>query len=87
MKSFKPVIEKNIPMPQDIAKKGKNKSIRVVWPFNDMEIGDSVAIPETVTYTQAYKALWKSYHDGRLDRARKFEFRTVEGRLRVWRVE
>lgn len=87
MKSFKPNVEKGIPLPPDIrTKKGPNKSIRIIWPFAEMEIGDSFLIPEGVDGQVAHKAVWKTKYDGRMPESYEFEIRVTEDGKRMWRT-
>lgn len=88
MKSFKPDVEKGIPLPPDIrTKKGPNKSVRITWPFAEMEIGDSFAIPPWSTAHQATKAVWKTKYDGRIPESYEFEIRITENGKRMWRTD
>lgn len=74
MKTIK--IEKNIPIP---------KTAYRAWPFNEMKIGDSFAVPiaDRGRVTQA-ATQWALRHEGF-----KFITRQTEDRqsVRVWRVE
>ena len=75
-------IEKNIPVPADSAA-GRKK----VYPFSDMNVGDSFGIPvtkETAGQTRARvsssAAIWGK------KTGTKFIVRTLPGLLRVWRT-
>ncbi|MBB4039134.1 hypothetical protein GGR34_000769 [Microvirga flocculans] len=67
-------IEKGIPIP--------NAHRERRYPWGDMEVGDSIFIPNTTSERIAPTA-----HDYGRRHKRKFSVRKVEGGVRVWRVE
>ena len=70
-------IEKNVPRPNGVA-------ARQEYPFRDMEIGDSFAVPVNLTHkVQPAITQWQRRHTDF-----KFVTRTdkAEGIIRVWRV-
>lgn len=71
-------IEKGVPMPAD--QKGKKGSSK--YPLADMSIGDSFFVPNG-RITTVRKA---AYQRGPALN-RRFSVRTVDGGVRVWRVE
>lgn len=71
-------LEKNIPLPK-ISRAGHNSK----YPFSIMEVGDSFFVPEKTAkaFTSTVAAAGKRLGD------RRFACRTVEGGVRVWRIE
>lgn len=67
-----PTIEKNIPLPS-----GGKSGVRR-WPFDEMEIGDSIFSTDERLQSAAHS--W-----GQLKR-RKFITRKIDGGCRVWRT-
>lgn len=68
-------IEKGIPMPASQA--GRHR----LYPWNEMEVGDSFLMPVTRGQTALNQCQKASARYGR-----KFSVRKVEGGYRVWRV-
>jgi hypothetical protein len=80
MKEFK--IEKNIPLP------AKRSNLRVVYPFSEMEVGDSFIVGE---YSKGKMACvlssansWSRYWN------KNYQFtarRTEDDKIRIWRIK
>lgn len=71
------IIEKNVPMP-----KTEGRGRPPIYPFRDMDVGDSVFIPEQGVGGSAYLS---AMQHGRLN-GKKFSGRTEDGGVRIWRV-
>ena len=76
------VIEKGIPVPPSL--RGKR------YPFNEMEIGDSILIPcggESVNF-ERFRNRVTAYMSGarKENKELKLVSRKVEGGIRVWRI-
>ena len=72
------IIETNVPVPTE-----SGRGRRAIYPFGDMNVGDSVFIEGQAVGGSAYAA---ACQHGRLH-GKKFTGRTVDGGLRIWRVE
>jgi hypothetical protein len=69
-------IEKNVGIPE------RRKPRPTVWPFTLMEVGDSVLVPaEKITAARTIVGQTTRRHNMR------FLTRSVDGGLRVWRIE
>jgi hypothetical protein len=68
------VIEKGVPLP------GRGRS--PIYPFEQMEVGDSFAVPEDKRHVVGPAAAWFGKRHGR-----KYSVRKTTGGFRVWRVE
>lgn len=72
-------IEKNLPLPErQRGTPGRNAK----YPFAKLEVGDSFFIPGIKVQSASRNA---NYHSMRL--GRKFVCRTVDGGVRIWRIE
>jgi len=71
-------IEKGIPLPE--VKRGRKGNYR--YPWRDMAIGDSFLAPDADIRYMAASAVGARKRLGR-----RFACRTVEGGVRVWRIE
>lgn len=69
-------IEKNIPTPPGV--QGTKK-----YPFDKMEVGDSIFIKGQTSVGKAANAA-RVYANGR---QMKFSSRSVDGGVRIWRIE
>jgi hypothetical protein len=69
-------IEKNVAPPTS---RGGGKAL---YPFADMNVGDSFFVPETIKRTNVQNAAYMYACRKNV----KFSVRAVEGGLRVWRV-
>jgi len=69
-------IEKGIPIPND----GRGRPSR--YPWTTMDVGDSFFIPGKTAHDFSGIASGAGFRTGR-----KFTTRTVEGGVRVWRIE
>lgn len=75
------VIEKGIPIPKTNSGRSKGES---KYPFLKMDVGDSVFVKETrANVVGAYTRTLKQRNNSTF----KFICRTVEGGVRVWRIE
>lgn len=72
------IIESNIPAP-----KSQGRGRPPIYPFGDMDVGDSIFIESQHMGGSAYLA---AMQHGRLH-SKKFSGRSVEGGIRIWRVE
>lgn len=74
-------IEKGIPIPDNATKTGSKKKSQ--WPVTQMDVGDSFLVEGKTTSDKEYAAIYNvaRYHGMRVKGS------TVEGGLRVWRVE
>ena len=70
-------IEKGIPIPP----KHKREKGKLTYPYDDMEIGDSVLIPDKRQGT-----LQSSIRQAHFRTGYMFTMRTVKGGVRVWRI-
>ena len=69
------VIEKNVPLPE--------KNIRWKYPFDQMEVGDSFAVPEGINRTRVSVAAMRYGREHKM----KFTVRQMPDRsLRCWRI-
>jgi hypothetical protein len=68
------IIEKNIPIPGA-------RSQNTIWPFRQMEVGDSVLVPEERADNARVIASRVKKTDGF-----RFTSRKVEGGTRIWRI-
>jgi hypothetical protein len=74
-------IQKNIPMP--VTKpRGKNGRRTEIYPWRQMQVGDSFLFPERIG-RGAYAAAKARSNSG----AEKFEVRKTEAGFRCWRVQ
>lgn len=71
-------IEKDIPMPKKLYGKGKE----LIYPFLQMEIGESFLVPQKKAKSVTQTAYYFTKKTGK-----KFATRKVEGGKRVWRLE
>jgi hypothetical protein len=71
-------IEKGIPLPQEA------RGRRRLWPFADMEIGDSFFLPGESAECQRVLRNASSHYQRKTGAV--FATRSVEGGARVWRV-
>ena len=72
-------IEKSVPIPHP------PRGRRPEYPFAEMEVGDSILVEGQDTTGPAYNAA-KGLQYSQKNRVR-FTARTVEGGIRIWRVE
>lgn len=72
------VIEKNYPLPKMLENGGRRK----LYPFAQMEVGDSFFVPNTTTSRMSGIG---HYYGKKLNR--RFINRSENGGSRVWRVE
>ena len=73
-------IEKNVPMPQNGAgRAGK-------YPFADMDVGDSFALPKTDKAAKQISSRARSWAVGKGLKDRKFSTRTNGETVRIWRT-
>lgn len=72
-------ISSEIPIPANVRKIGKRES----YDFGHMSVGDSIFFKGETT---ASKQMTAAYVYGRYN-GKKFTGRTVDGGLRIWRVE
>jgi len=69
-------VDKSVPLPEP--KLGRPKK----YPFAEMEVGDSFFVPqEKVRSASKSASMYKAAHGG------DFTRRSVEGGVRIWRVE
>lgn len=87
MQNFK--IEKSVKMPSI----GATKQRSVIYPFADMEVGDSFFVPvkNSSDIRESRRVYASIRYDASIYRKRNFRnfsvsVRTVEGGYRVWRV-
>lgn len=66
-------IEKGVPIP--------NKRVDTLYPLHDLAVGDSFLVPLDRRHAASAKA-----YDHARNGGKKFEVRTVEGGVRVWRT-
>lgn len=66
-------IEKNVPLKKAIS----------LYPFREMEVGDSFFVPAGEKMLRARAA---AHGFSKENRPKKFATRTVEGGMRIWRV-
>lgn len=71
------IIETNVPMP-----KNESRGRPPIYPFRDMDVGDSVLVSGQTVGGSAYLS---AMQHGRLN-GKKFSGRTEEGGVRIWRV-
>lgn len=69
-------IEKNIPIPVGAGTRGPSYK----YPWRDMNVGDSIFIPDMTVYQINPHNAAKKYNQ-------KFSARTVDGGVRVWRIK
>ena len=72
-------IEKNLP----IEGLNKSKGRTPIYPFHDMEVGDSIFVEGQAITGGAYQSA--GIHGKKY--GKRFSGRTVEGGVRIWRVE
>lgn len=84
-KAVIPLIESGIPIPPP-KKKGKNVGLRILWPFVEMQVGDSFSVPEWADAQRALATLCKLRREGRIDKSREFAVRELDGKERIWRI-
>lgn len=80
-------IQKAVPMPNSLQKKGASPGRPSLYPFADMEVGDSVLVDgynASTTGCPIYNAA-RSY--GKNNGKRFSGKKEGEGKVRVWRVE
>lgn len=70
------IIEKNVPVPTA-------RSARAKYPFKEMDVGDSVLIPDE---SKAKAAVNAAFMVGTRD-GKKFTSRSTPEGVRIWRVE
>lgn len=71
-------IEKNIPCPQ----KGSGRPAGKIYPFSEMEVGDSFACPPNIKENSVAAAA----HRENKKSGNKFVTRKVDGIIRCWRI-
>ena len=62
----------------------KHDDIRYVWPFQKMEEGDSILLPEGRSMAHAYGVLKQQMQSGSVKKGARLITRTVRDRQRVW---
>lgn len=75
-------IQKNVPIPDKI----RNR----VYPFNEMEVGDSFLCPYIVgkeKYAQGQKVLTAIWRYCRNNKDKKFTSNSTDVGVRVWRIK
>ena len=73
-------IEKNVPIPKGT---GKGAGKPTIYPFSEMEVGDSVFLDGQRTGGPAYLS---AMQHGRMH-GKKFSARSVDGGIRIWRIQ
>ena len=70
-------IDKDIPTPCPFAERAK-------WPFRDMEVGDSFFVPKGTEANSATNAMANANHK---QKPKKWTKRTLNGGIRIWRIQ
>lgn len=83
---FTPVIEKHLPMPAAPTKRERTKVARIKWPFAEMEIGDSILLPDWAEPSRASAAVEKWKRDNLLYKTYTIAIRHTPAGYRVWRT-
>jgi hypothetical protein len=76
-------IDKNVPVPASTAGRGP------VYPFTDMQVGDSFLVPVAAGEAATKRAAGLSRAasmNAKKNAGRKYTVRKVEGGVRVWRL-
>lgn len=74
------VLETNIPIPPS---RSSTRAPYIAWPFGDMRVGESFAIPREFENRISKAALWyATNHPGWY-----YIIRVFEGNVRLWRVK
>ena len=82
-----PTIEKGIPIPVSRKKRAKEFSIRINWPFLDMEHGDSFLLPLDCDKKKAHSALSAMKRRNQIPKDRSLVIRQIGDDFRVWLVK
>lgn len=86
-KSFTPAIEPGIPMPATPKRsRSKNNGALVRWPFPEMQVGDSVLVPDWAKPTRATAYLTKAKREKKLPETFRIEGRLSDQGYRIWRT-
>lgn len=87
-KTFTPSIDRGIPIPPKPKREPRSKSVgpRIYWPFAEMEIGDSVLVPDWAEPTRVVAYIDKAKRENKLPKTYKIEMRKTDDGVRVWRT-